>query len=441
MAIVLKFAKALRNNWKKSCFFAAVSVYGVKYARDRHEEEQIRRVYCAEATQYGHEHITLTQRPKKIYVFLNPAAHGNKGRKLFEKNAAPLLHLAGLEVVLVKTEYESQAKEFMSVIEVEDAHSIVVAGGDGTLSEVVTGILRKGNRKFEKSVPIGIIPLGNTNRFARKWFGYGSQKNTVQVIADSAMAVIKGRIKPVDVLSIKGDDGKATYAMSGLEIGAYRDAVARKNKYWYFGPLKYRWTYIRTIMKDWPPTIKGRLQYIPSDIQITSRSNKVESSEQKTGGSSEGWSWWNLFYRSRPVPAELYEDDGDDDEGFDSEAEISRDIDTVELTLMSGLFGEKSAENGCPSVKHVDIGIGPSFPSRIELLWEGWRRINSDSLLLGTEANEHLSARKIRFSPELTEHEELWFTIDGEHYEAKPVEISVLKNRLYFYCSNEAATG
>ena len=33
-----------------------------------------------------------------VTVILNPAASGGKGRKLFEKYSAPLLHLAGFKV-------------------------------------------------------------------------------------------------------------------------------------------------------------------------------------------------------------------------------------------------------------------------------------------------------------------------------------------------------
>ena len=80
-----------------------------------------------------------------------------KAKKLFDKNVAPILNLAGFEVTVVRvshylhvpinqsetkdysspfwqTEYEGQAKKFMDVLEQTDA--ILVAGGDGTLAEV-----------------------------------------------------------------------------------------------------------------------------------------------------------------------------------------------------------------------------------------------------------------------------------------------------------------
>ena len=37
MAAVVKAAKAIRNNWKKSVFFTGLAVYGVKYAQQKYE--------------------------------------------------------------------------------------------------------------------------------------------------------------------------------------------------------------------------------------------------------------------------------------------------------------------------------------------------------------------------------------------------------------------
>lgn len=58
----------------------------------------------------------------------------SKGKARYEKYCAPLLHLAGIKVALVKTEHEDQAKQIMDVI--DNTSAVVVAGGDGTLSEV-----------------------------------------------------------------------------------------------------------------------------------------------------------------------------------------------------------------------------------------------------------------------------------------------------------------
>ena len=47
-------------------------------------------------------------RLRHVTVLLNPAARDNSSKNLFEKNVLPLLHLAGLDVHIVKTEFEGQ---------------------------------------------------------------------------------------------------------------------------------------------------------------------------------------------------------------------------------------------------------------------------------------------------------------------------------------------
>jgi len=73
---------------------------------------------------------------------------------LLEKHVLPLLHLAGIEIHVVRTEHEGQAKEYMGVFDKNIVDAIVVAGGDGTLSQIVTGLLRRGD-EIAQRLPIG----------------------------------------------------------------------------------------------------------------------------------------------------------------------------------------------------------------------------------------------------------------------------------------------
>lgn len=102
----------------------------------------------------GRQTITASERPRKIVVFLNPAAKGGKTKYLLEKHVLPLLHLAGIEIHMVRTEHEGQAKAYMGVLDNSIVDAIVVAGGDGTLSEVVTGLLRREDGIAQR-LPIG----------------------------------------------------------------------------------------------------------------------------------------------------------------------------------------------------------------------------------------------------------------------------------------------
>jgi len=183
-----------------------------------------------------------------ITVFLNPAANNGKASKLFEKNAAPIFHLSGCNVKVIRLEYEGQAKQFLSVLDNTDV--IVAAGGNGTVNEVVTGLLRRPDFESWMNIPIGIIPLGATNTVYRQLCNEDENDRVAQKIMDATNAIVRSNSKPVDVMKITGENGRSVFALSDLRWGSYSDAFGRTSKYWYWGPLKKYMTYMFASVKS-----------------------------------------------------------------------------------------------------------------------------------------------------------------------------------------------
>lgn len=224
------------------------------------------KVYCEEALTYGKVAITGNTLPRKITVILNPAANKRSSLEDYEKYCSPILNLAGICVDVVHTESEGHAKKLVQ--ELKNTDALIVAGGDGTLSEVVTGLIRRTGENNSKLIPIGVLPLGKSNTVGSALFPGGAHLGNVKSMAEASMAIVREATKPMDVMKIeiinepdadtiqdgeKGDEvqeKKAVYALAGIEWGAYRDASAKKDKYWYYGPLKKYATYIFNGYKD-----------------------------------------------------------------------------------------------------------------------------------------------------------------------------------------------
>lgn len=69
----------------------------------------------------------------------------------------------------MKTESVGEARKLMEVM--DNCDGIVVVGGDGALSEAVTGLLRRpDNVSAAQRFPIGIIPVGKKNHVAKSIF-------------------------------------------------------------------------------------------------------------------------------------------------------------------------------------------------------------------------------------------------------------------------------
>ena len=96
---------------------------------------------------------------KKIGVIANP----NAGRKQAKSNVAELRYLLeplGIELEVHYTEGKYHA-EYLATEMSFRVETIIVMGGDGTVNEVVNGLM-KGNN----GIPLAIFPMGTINDFA-----------------------------------------------------------------------------------------------------------------------------------------------------------------------------------------------------------------------------------------------------------------------------------
>lgn len=95
---------------------------------------------------------------KMLFVF-----NSNAGKGLLRPMLADVVDIfvrAGYEPTVYPT--QSYKDAYKKIKHLEDGYDLVVcSGGDGTLDEVVTGMMKR-----EKKIPIGYIPTGTTNDFA-----------------------------------------------------------------------------------------------------------------------------------------------------------------------------------------------------------------------------------------------------------------------------------
>ena len=96
---------------------------------------------------------------KKLLLIYNPKA----GKGTFLQKLASIIDLYTSRGYLV-TAYPTQKRTDATNIMMDedlDYDLVVCSGGDGTLNEVVTGMMKR-----SKKIPIGFLPAGSTNDFA-----------------------------------------------------------------------------------------------------------------------------------------------------------------------------------------------------------------------------------------------------------------------------------
>ena len=128
---------------------------------------------------------------KKALFIYNP----NAGKGLLKPKLSDIIDIivkAGYEVVVYPTQKYKDAYYKVKTF-TEEYDRVICSGGDGTLDEVVTGMMKR-----EKKIPVGYIPTGTTNDFASSLH---IPKNLLQAASTAA----EGREFPCDIGRFNGD--------------------------------------------------------------------------------------------------------------------------------------------------------------------------------------------------------------------------------------------
>lgn len=115
---------------------------------------------------------------KKLLLVVNPNSGKTKAKKLLPKIVA-MLEDFGYEITVKETEKSGDAKDFVKDAFYYDL--VVCVGGDGTLNEVVSGFIIN-----KIDTPLGYIPMGSTNDFARSLKLPTNYKKAIKDIVNGA---------------------------------------------------------------------------------------------------------------------------------------------------------------------------------------------------------------------------------------------------------------
>lgn len=163
-------------------------------------------------------------------VILNPrAGRMQAGRRLGE--LLPLLESDGVIAELLETKAAGEARAAVASRAGEFCR-VVCIGGDGTLNEVLSGMLEAG-----QNVPIGYIAAGSTNDFAAS---HGISRDILQAARD----IVSGVPTPIDVGMFNGRCFAYTASFGAFTRASYAAPQAVKNA---VGHLAYIFEGIRDI--------------------------------------------------------------------------------------------------------------------------------------------------------------------------------------------------
>lgn len=185
----------------------------------------------------------------KIVIIANPYGGNGRAIKLLEKDAMPIFAKAKVTVDLKLTERKMHAAEMAKTMSLEGVDVLCAIGGDGTLSELLTGFMQRADGA---ETPLGFLPGGTGNAFMREFHaGGGSGRPSVALAAE---AIVGGLTRKADVMRSECVDHMTgaplvRYSLNGLFWGLGTDANMNAERMRCFGPMRYDLGIVWEILK------------------------------------------------------------------------------------------------------------------------------------------------------------------------------------------------
>ena len=173
----------------------------------------------------------------KVLLLYNPQAGYRRAKKILPV-VESLFTKHGIDFDLYLTDYPEHGIEIVRSADFSNYDCLVAAGGDGTLFEVINGYFRNA---APKKIPLGILPIGTGNAFAR-------DLNLDNSHIEDAIKIIRNKNpRKVDVGFFK-THGQEYYYLNILGMGFVADVTETAHKLKFFGNLSYTFgVFYRTI--------------------------------------------------------------------------------------------------------------------------------------------------------------------------------------------------
>uniref|UniRef100_A0A1A9WEW8 Acylglycerol kinase, mitochondrial n=1 Tax=Glossina brevipalpis TaxID=37001 RepID=A0A1A9WEW8_9MUSC len=394
----------VRKRWKKLALISLPIGYGLYALKRNYEISKYMRAVCNDVKDKDSGGSS-----KNVLVILNPMADKGKSEKNFTKFCEPVLHLSGYTVDIKKTKHIGHAKTLVESLEnIPDV--IVVAGGDGTSSEVVTGLLRRG----DTPCPIVLLPLGEKSKTALRYLDHtpNSKLETANRLVSSLQPLIEDKTQFCSVIKydiIENEENqvnKPIYGLQKFSWGLLRDIEANKNKYWYFGNLRHHAAALFNAFSsklEW--NIAAKVVLTPPCPGCTNCKKPINQKPKISFAS---------FYTTRQVTEKT--------ENFINELCDVEESENIEMNQID-IFCNKNSESFFELKTDLVKSLTPGF-NFIENI--------SNVVHYAIEPATSLKSRTIKLYPSLTTANTYY--IDGEEYEVRPIKISLIPNAIKLFC-------
>lgn len=194
----------------------------------------------------------------RLLIVYNPAARNGRAHRLRPAIEAEC-HALGFEATFWPTQHRGHAAAWLPTADLSHYDAVVAAGGDGTLSEVVNGMMA---RALGERLLIGVFPIGTGNAFARELgLSPGDWQGGLERIR-------QGRRQQVDVGQYTDGEGQAAHFINVVNLCFAAEAARASARYKRLGGNAYLMGVLQTV---------ARLRTYPLTLTINGRTHRHDA--------------------------------------------------------------------------------------------------------------------------------------------------------------------
>ncbi|MEO0373728.1 MAG: diacylglycerol kinase family protein [Cyanobacteria bacterium P01_A01_bin.17] len=170
---------------------------------------------------------------KHLVVILNTTSGRRRGLQLFER-VRPLLEAGQIRVTVAESKNGPQTRQLIQSLNLAEFDGLVVVGGDGTVHDVINGLMQRSDAVTAIQTPIGVIPAGTGNGLCQSLLAQAGEPYDVM---SAGFAIAKGHPQPLDILQVQ-QDGQLSYGILSLAWGLISDSDLASDRLRWLGPLR-----------------------------------------------------------------------------------------------------------------------------------------------------------------------------------------------------------
>ena len=181
---------------------------------------------------------------KVIHMMVNPFSGKKRGEKI-AKQVKKMFEQQSIEVNIYLSTFSGELIELACNLSTNDSDVVAVVGGDGSLSEVITGLMQAGSK-----CRVGLIPAGTGNSMANDLKISSTEDAVARICAGNYQSLDLAKVDMVAGLPGNESGQLTRYSANLVTWGLGVDSTIKAEKMRWMGPIRYDVGILMAIMAN-----------------------------------------------------------------------------------------------------------------------------------------------------------------------------------------------